>query len=364
MESVQGSWPFAVPPRAQPNEPVAFAKFGFRTTGSRGLKVQPIRFEFRAPADFGARLGDLASLRLHFSYGAGLRPDSSMVVKMNGHFAVAVPLSETSGAEFQKYEVRVPAQFVRPGYNELSFEPVFLTHKDRCDMVRDEGMVLTLYEDSTLELPRPSVAPHAPDLERFSQAFWPHDERMRLYLTQRDTHTVSAALAFLAQAAQRNRAPFEVDVAFAPYGEGHLLAIGPHGALTDELAKALPLRRFSWSAESAHVGLLQGVQNNRVVTAFTAENPATLTEAVRMMRDKGLWNSVNGAAAIVDLTQGTVVTEPSTERMTFGPAQNFALSVSNWKVLAALTALFAIAFAGAFLGLLRRRASHRRETKS
>lgn len=364
MESVQGTWPFEAPMTVVPNQPAAFSKFGYRTSGSRGLKIHPIRFEFRAPADYGARHGDLASLRLHFSYGAGLRTDSSMVVRLNGHFAVAVPLNETSGAEFQKYEIRVPAQFIRPGYNELTFEPVFLTHKDRCDMVRDEGLVLTLYEDSTLELPRPTAAPHAPDLARFVQGFWPHDARTRLYLTQRDTYTVSAALNYLGYAAQKNRAPFELDVAFDPYAEGHLLAIGAHGALDSTLVNVLPLKRYAWSAEHGHVGLAQGVQNNRVVTAFTAENATTLTAALVTMHDKGLWASVQGAASVVDLAQATVVNEPAAERITFGPAQSLALSVSNWKVLTALTALFAIVFAGAFLRMLHTRAQRRREAAS
>jgi len=106
---------------------------------------------------------------------------------------------------------------------------------------------------------------------------------------------------------------------------------------------------------------MQGVQNNRVVTAFTAENAATLTSAIAAMNGKGLWASVEGAAAIVDLTQGTVVHEPATQRIAFGPTQNLALSVSNWKVLAALTALFAIVFAGAFLRVLRTRAQRRRK---
>lgn len=361
MESVRGSWPFVAPVRALPGVPMAFSKFGFRTSGARGLKVQPIRFEFRAPADYAARKGDLASLRLHFSHGAGIRPDSSLVVRLNGHFAVSVALTETAGAEYQKYEVRVPAQFIRPGYNEIVFEPVFLTHKDRCEMVRDEAMVLTLYEDSTLELARPSLAPYAPDLARFAASFWPLDERMRLYLTQRDTATVSAALTFIAQAAQMNRAPFEVDVAFAPYPEGHLLALGPHGALAPELARALPLERYAWSAESAHVGLAQGVQNNRVVTALTAQDSATLASALLAMKSKGLWSLVGGAASVIDLAQSSVVNEPATERTAFGAAKTLALSVSNWKVLTGLTALFAIVFTAAFLRLLRTRAKRRRD---
>src|SRR5690606_17259281 len=105
----------------------------------------------------------------------------------NGEFAVAVPLNEPSGAEFQAYSVKLPAQFIRPGDNELSFESVFATHKDRCESARDEGLVLTIYEDSTLKLPHPTVLPVAPDLERFARSYWPYDDKLTVHLTERDT---------------------------------------------------------------------------------------------------------------------------------------------------------------------------------
>lgn len=361
MESIKDQWAFKRPVEATPGTAQPFQDFDFRTMGSRGVKVQPITFEFRAPAEYGAKKGDLATLRLHFSYGAGLRKDSSMTVKLNGQFAVAVPLNEPNGSEFQKYEVRVPAQFIRPGYNVVTFEPIFLAHKERCDMVRDEGMVLTIYEDSTLELPGASTVPRAPDLERFAQGFWPLQEALRMYLTQRDTQTAAAALSFAASVAQKNRAPFEVELRYSPFETRHMMAIGPYGGMADFVTKVLPLRRYTWSAEGSQAGFLQAVEGKRVVTAFLAGDSRVLKKAVQVMDAKGLWNGMSGQAAIVDTVEGTLVTEPATETVEFGMTSKLNVSVSNWKPLALVTLALAAAFALAFIAALRRHADKRRK---
>lgn len=361
MESIKDKWAFAKQPVLETDKAEPFSLFDFRTSGTRGVKVQPITLEFRAPADYGAKKGDLATVRLHFSYGAGLRKDSSMVVKLNGEFAVAVPLNETSGAEFQRYELRVPAQFVRPGYNTLSFEPVFIQHKDRCDSTRDEGLVLTIYEDSTFELPGATVVPKAPDLARFAAGFWPLQDAMRLYLTQRDTKTAAAALQFASSVAQKNRAPFEVELRYSPFETGHMLAIGPYGGLTDFVAEALPLRRYTWSAEGSQAALLQAVEGKRVITAFVANEPEVLRKAVRVLDDKGLWKGMEGKAAIVDVSEQTLVTEPATETVDFGTVSHLSVSVSNWKVMAAWAVGLAALFAMAFVAVLRKLADKRRQ---
>lgn len=361
METVVSEGAFKQAFLAPTGSAAPFSAFGFRTSGTRGVKVQPITFEFRAPADYGAKKGDLATVKLHFSYGSGLRPDSSMVVKLNGQFAVSVPLGEQGGSEFQKYELRVPAQYIRPGYNTLIFEPIFLAHKERCEVVRDEGMVLTIYEDSTLELSRATTNPVAPDLARFAQGFWPYENKLRLYLTQRDTQTVAATLNLVASLAQKNRAPFEVELRFTPYEAGNMLVVGPLGSAKDSVEKALPLQRYTWSAEGAQAGLLQGVESGRVVTAFTAAQPGVLKAATHVMDSQGMWPSVSGKATIIDTVEKTVVVEPATEQVSFGYASSLSAHFDNWKALLAVAVLLAAVFAYAISRLLKRRANGRKE---
>jgi len=358
-ETIRDEVSFTRPTLATPKKTFAFSEFDFKTSESRGFNLQPISLEFRAPASYGAQKGDLASIRLHFSYGAGLSRDSSMIVKLNGHFAVAVPLSEAAGAEFQKYEIKVPAQVIKPGFNTLSFEPVFMAQRNRCDLSRDEGMVLTLYEDSSIELPVATVLPKAPDLERFASGFWPLNDKLPLYLTQRDTRTAAAALNFVGALAQKNRAPFEVDVSFAPADTGDLFVFGPQTGLAAQIGKALPLRRSAWTAAGDQAGVLQAVEGKRVITAFLANDAGALTRASRSLIGAGLWNGMQGQASIIDLANQSIRNEPATETTTFGSFDRITEWLGSWKLMAALTLSLAALFVGAFVRVLRRSAAKR-----
>lgn len=362
-EVIKVSQAFEPAPIAQPLAEASFAQFGFRTQGVRGARVQPIKLEFRAPGDWGAQKGDLARVKLHFSYGAGLQQDSSMVVKLNGQFVVAVALNEAQGAEFQSYELRLPAQAIRPGYNTLVFEPVFRGHKDRCDMFRDEGMVLTLYEDSTLELPVATVAPVAPDLRRLAQGLWPYDSKLPLFLSERDTPTAAAALSLASFWAQRNRAPLDVALSFSPMS-GHMLAVGPQSGMPEFMGKALPLGRYSWGAAGGQVAWMQGVDEQRIITAFTAADPSSLSTGLSTQLRKGLWLGMEGQAALLDPEEGALANEPATKTVVFGAISripSLRLAADNWQILLASVAAFALASGLAFARILRRRGAQRRQ---
>lgn len=356
LEQVLTKVPFRRPQMAEVGKDAAFSNFGYRTTTSRGIKVQPLTLEFRVPADYGARKGDLLPMQLHFSYGAGLRRDSAMTISLNGNFAVSVPLNEPKGAEFTKYEVRLPAQFLRPGYNRLTFEPVFIAQKDRCDMLRDEHMALTVYEDSTLELPRPTAAPVVPDLERFRHGFWPLDDKLRVYLTSNEPMVAGALLEFVSMLAQKNRAPFDVELAYSPFEQGHMLVMGTHSGLADYVAKALPLQKYSWHAAGSHAAIMQSLEGKRVVTAFLARDSAVLKDAIHALNAKGLWNSVSGAAVVIDTEEKAIRVEPAVQTEVFGLRQQATVSFNDWRWYAGGAAALAALFALSFVALLRRRA--------
>lgn len=359
MEQVNQKTQFVQPFTAQPKEATPFYKFDYNTTSARGIKVQPVTVEFRAPSDFGAQKGEVAQVKLHFSYGAGLRKDSAMSLYLNGKFAVSVPLNEINGGEFTGYSVNLPAQFIKPGYNVLTFEPVFLSQKERCDMLRDEHMVLTIYEDSTLELPASTVSPKVPDLERFSAGLWSLDSGARVYVTANDVATSAAALEVVALMAQKNRAPFDVEASFEPFNEGHMFVVGPYGGLAQFVADALPLRKYSWSAEGQHVGMLQAAEGKRAITALLGSDAQALKRSVYALGKKGLWNELTGAAVVIDTEENTLKAEPAREQVQFGTSQRIALNFSDWRLMLAAAAALIALFTLSFVGYLRRMALQR-----
>lgn len=359
LEQVLSKVPFRRPQVAEVGTVMPFSRFGYRTATARGIRGQPLALEFRVPADFGARKGDRLPLRLHFSYGAGLRRDSAMTINLNGNFAVSVPLNEPNGAEFTSYEVRLPAQFLRPGHNRLTFEPVFIGQKERCDMMRDEHMVLTVYEDSTLELPRATVAPVVPDLERFRHSFWPFENRLRVYLTNNEPRVAAALLEFVSMLAQKNRAPFDIELSYRPFEQGHMLVMGTHSGLADFVAQALPLQQYSWHAAGSHAAILQALEGQRVVTAFLAHDAAVLRDATRALKARGLWGSIAGAAVVIDTQENVLRIEPAAQTRVFGLRQQATAGFNDWRWYAGGAAVLVALFTLSFIALLRRRATLR-----
>jgi hypothetical protein len=358
-ESIDNTVSLPTPVVANSGTPRLWSDFGFRSATVQGMKLQPIDFQFRAPSDFGAQRGDLVTLRLHISYGAGLRPDSSMVVKLNGNFAASVPLSDPNGTEFSKYELRVPAQFLRPGYNDLSLEPVFLMHKDKCDFVRDEHLMMTVYEDSTIELPQASVPPRAPDLKRFSAGLWPLNDIFRMYIPDPDMTTAAAALEFAALLAQQNHAPVDMSVQYSAVEAGHMFVLGDQEMITSSIRNVLPLQKYTWTAEGTQAALLQTVQDRRVVTALVAGSGSTVLAAVRALRDHGLWNALDGKATLIDTADNSVEVEPSDAPVSFGVASRAGAYITDYRVVLGGALALSFIFAWAFVGLLRRKAASR-----
>ena len=360
-QSLDNAVSLPVPVVANSGVARSWSDFGFRSATVQGLKLQPVNFQFRAPSDFGAQRGDLVSLKLHISYGAGLRPDSSMVLKLNGNFAASVPLSDPNGTEFSKYEVRIPAQFIRPGYNSLTLEPVFLMHKDKCESARDEHLMMTVYEDSTIELPTASVAPQAPDLKRFAAGLWPLSDTFRMYVPNPDMKTAAATLEFAALLAQENHAPVGMSVQYSPVEAGHMFVLGDQEMITSSIRNVLPLQKYTWTAEGTQAAILQTVQDRRVVTALVAGSGSTVLAAVRALKDHGLWNSLDGKATLIDTADNSVEVEPSDAPVSFGVASRAGAYFTDSRVVLGAALVLSFLFAWAFIGVLRRKAAAREE---
>lgn len=296
-----------------PGSETALSAQGFRTSVSQGHRAAPIDFEFNAPADFSAESGEYARLKLHFSYGAGLREDSSLAISLNGNFVSAIALNNGHGEEHRAYEVNVPAKFIRAGFNTLSFKPVFVGYKGRCQPLRDDGYMLTLFEDSVLKLPASTENPQAPDLARFSAALWPHHQDVQLYLPAQDSASVVAALVFSAQMSRIARANLDIEVLFDPPVAGHVLIVGPAGAVPPEVMQTLKAAAPNWSAEGQQLGFLQSLEGGRVFTAVLATTGQSIESGLSLMANKGYWFEIYGRSAILDPVSGGVLSSPAAE---------------------------------------------------
>lgn len=337
-----------------------FSNFGFTTTSSRGLYAQPFGFEFRTPGNFVGRRGDFVKLRLHFAYGAGHREESSLNLKLNGQFVSAIALNNVQGAEFTNYEVLLPANAIRPGFNELVFAPVFQANKGKCQGFNGDNLVVTVFEDSALSVPELTQSLEMPDLERFRSSLWPHDTGLQVYSLGAEPQTASTLASTMGLLSLKNKGPLDVSVHYDEPPTGHVLVLGSYGRLTDNLASILPLSNsYDWQASNSAAAWMQGQKEGRVFTALLSASPETAQKSIELALRKGLWNTLSGEATVFDTEQSVASVTPAKKRVEFSTKLNIASQVRDWKLLAVGAGLLALAFAFSFVRLLRAKAKNR-----
>lgn len=211
--------------------------------------LQPLAIEFWAPAGLYIGGDAEATLSLHFSYGASLRRDSVLNVRVNGVFARGIALDNPQGASFINYEVRFPLNLLRAGRNRIELIAMMApAETDFCALRQGENLLLTVYDDSSLRLPSASQFTRLPDLRLFSRSGFPflHDPQggeLAVQVIGNAPETIAAAWTLLGRLVQITSIPlhkaligFNVDTS-----NRELIAVGPVGALDPKLAQAAPL---------------------------------------------------------------------------------------------------------------------------
>ena len=125
----------------------------FPTQSFVGINPGSRNITFRLPPDFHIRPNQYAKISLNFSYGAGLKSDSSFNVSVNGRGVRAVQLDSASGAFIDGYKIDIPTYVFQPGTNTLGFTGHMHVAGQVCDLINPDGPFLTIYEVSTLSFP-------------------------------------------------------------------------------------------------------------------------------------------------------------------------------------------------------------------
>lgn len=205
-------------------------------------------------------------LRLNFTYGAGLRGDSVLNILLNGKFVKGISLDEPNGASFNGYEVGFPVNLLRAGPNRIELIPMMVpSETDFCTLRQGENLLLTLYGDSTLQLPPASQFVQLPDLSLLVRAGFPflmdpQGGDLALQVMGRDPASIAAAWTLMARLAQVTALPLhQAQVGFeAPTEARDLIAVGALTDLDPGLAQAAPLS-FDGRATRTHYSMPPGI---------------------------------------------------------------------------------------------------------
>jgi len=226
-----------------------FKTLEFPTQSWVGLNPGERSITFRLPPDFHIRPNQNAKLVMNFSYGVGLKNDSSFNISVNGRGVRAVRLENASGSFIENYELNIPTYVFRPGSNTITFAAHLNSGGQVCDLLQPDGLFFTLYENSAISFPPMPHFVEMPKLELFMHSGfpltrWPDGHESYVWLADKDEKTLAAALNIIGLATQRNGFPlFGLEFTYTrPTEAGELLVIGPVPAIDKDIRAAAPLK--------------------------------------------------------------------------------------------------------------------------
>jgi len=316
-------------------ESSSFLGFNGRVT-NKGFSNPATDITFRLPPDFLIKQNQYAKIKLNFSYGAGLRTDSSLSVSLNDKQIRDIHLDSPSGNYIEEYRLDIPTYLFKPGANTFTFRPYLNTARQVCDASNTDGLFVTIFGNSTLSFP---PMPHFVEMPKselfvlngFPFTRWPDGYETMVYLPQHDSGSIDTALNLIGMVTQKNGFPlFGTKVVFAEPKdwEGELLVVGEANAIPKSLMSLAPFQpdgaadipypvSRGWDSETSiaiskqraglgeGAGLLMefesGVKKGRSVVVATAQTEKDLLALGDALLSPGVQARIHGDVSLVQL---------------------------------------------------------------
>jgi cellulose synthase (UDP-forming) len=373
----------------------------FPTQSWVGLNPGERTITFRLPPDFHIRPNQHAKLLMNFSYGVGLKNDSSFNVSVNGRGVRAVRLDSATGTFIENYELNIPTYVFQPGTNTLSFAAHLNSGGQLCDLLQPDGLFFTLYENSSISFPPMPHFVEMPKIELFMHSGfpltrWPDGHEGYVWLADKDERTLAAALNLVGLATQRNGFPlFELTFTHErPTQPGEILVVGTASTISRDIRAAAPLKILEdgvtvpypvvrgWNVEAASATSLQKstlgpgralfmqfqspYEAGRSVVMLTAITPDDLTAASRLLLTGPVQSQTRGDLVLIEPgdPEPKVTSISAGERYATGKKGSYS-AVESFLYTRPIAyygaiALSLLAFVGALYYVLRRRRARKK----
>ena len=227
----------------------SFRQLGFKTTTIKGWNTGTYTLKLYMPGDISHEDQSNAELRLHFVYGAGFRKDSALNVFINNQFQTAVRLKDVEGGMHSDHRLYLPMQAFQPGLNELVLAPKMVPLvSNQCEILQDENLQFTLYDDSDFVFPKALRKARLPNLGLFSQTAYPYSSppdgiETAVFVGGRAPETACAAWTLMGKMAQISGALLsnaEISSKL-PRSRKSLLVVGPRDEIPPEILAKAPV---------------------------------------------------------------------------------------------------------------------------
>ncbi len=247
--TIPQTYPFSGNNVLVPGHEYVFRDMGFTTTTFQGMECKPGAISVKLPDGIMPRSNSAVGLGLHLAYGSGMRKDSVLNVAINGKFISAIFLDNQNGSTFTDYRVDIPADLFRSGGNTVTFTPVLTPLvTNRCGFVQTGNLVLTLFDDSTVQIPSMTNWTAMPRIDLFTRDGFPFTAGMNnalVYLPGKSVDAAAAAINLLSLAAQKNGLPgYNIHFTYSePLGQdSDVLVAGTVKSLPKKILEAMPVQ--------------------------------------------------------------------------------------------------------------------------
>jgi hypothetical protein len=236
-----------------------FKSIGMETSSFYGFSGKPTKrgyigagseLSFRLPPDFLIKQNQYAKLVLNFSYGAGMRSDSTISLSVNDKQVRDIHLDSAGGNYIEGYKIDLPTYLFKPGSNTITFKPYLNTNRQVCDAVNTDGLFVTLFDNSTLYFPPMPHFVAMPKLELFAlNGFpftrWPDGYETMIYLPKHDSASIDTSLNLIGMVTQKNGFPmFGAQVAYTEPADwkGDMLVVGKTSDIPKSIMDRAPMQ--------------------------------------------------------------------------------------------------------------------------
>ncbi|MBM3116380.1 cellulose biosynthesis cyclic di-GMP-binding regulatory protein BcsB [Jeongeupia naejangsanensis] len=336
-------------------------ELGFRTRNVKGMSPEAIETTLRLPPDLYSPENSTVGIALNYAVGAKLRADSVLNVLVNGQFVQVIPLDQDKGGLVERYKLEIPLRAFRPGDNTIAFQPRMTPLvTGSCQLYQTENLQLTVFDDSTLTLPKVSHFARLPDLNRLAATAFPYAVQadgadLGVQVTERSSDSIAAAWTLLGKLAQKHGLPLSAAaIGFdAPPADRHLLVVGsrPPAALLEgapwqpgrpmqftqpvvdtaqgagwwsrqwvrlsggRTAEAATIANTEVRADATLAGQLLAMQyrspldGDRTVTVFVAGSPADLARGSAELIEPANWDRLGDDVSLLRIGETGIVSQ-------------------------------------------------------
>lgn len=230
-----------------PGYEYSFKDVGFFNTNFKGVGAKSTSMEFKLPSYVFLKPNSFISIKINFSYGSGMRKDSTLNIQINGKYVASIHLDNIKGGLIRNYLIDVPLNLFKPGYNVITFTAVLSPLiTGYCEFVQTENLQLTIFEDSKIIIPNTPSWTEMPNLSLFLIDAFPFSKpadfaNAGVLITEQDNEILSSAINLIALSAQRaGYIPFKIKVSYdgEKLKEKNILIVGSFQRIPKEYLKS------------------------------------------------------------------------------------------------------------------------------